>query len=247
MIQSRKRKLGHGYYAPSPAAHKPFRRPYNNILAIKRNKNVNKTISVSKSINITRPIINWHPTFMPMLFQTKLSYTNTVVYTVPAAGYYGLTFKGNSPLNVMSGGTTDAIGLLELTALYTKMRVLGSRITVSLTHSAGGSKRFYLFPKTSGALLTDAQIIANTQPAVSTVVSEYDPTKTVNEYTRASTMYGFANVYDKDFTMTTGGDPASFFYWHTYLVGAENDALTAKVTVEYYCQFWDNKYPDPDN
>lgn len=179
----------------------------------------------------------------------------TLVYTdqfdwAPISSHYTYTFRGNSAFDPDYTGTGHQPRYFDTFAvIYTKYRVLGTRIDVSYTNYAGlTTAELVIAPNTEVLTLTDANVIkelprAKTKGVMPIVAGV--PMKLTHKIS-TSTVLGLTKnaVRDDDYAALCTSNPVSIWYWIVYvhaLPASENVTIEATVKMSFDIEFFDRK------
>lgn len=210
------------------------------------------------------PVVTHVPRRLPFGDTTR----TTLVYTdqfdwAPVSSHYTHTFRGNSAYDPDYTGTGHQPRYFDtFSVIYTKYRVLGTRIDVSYTNYAGlTTAELIIAPNTEVLTLTDANVIKELPRArthgVMPIVAGVPMTLTHSIST--SKVLGLTRnaVKDDDYAALCTSNPVSIWYWIVYvhsLPSSENVVLEATVKMSFDVEFFDRKdvplssiVPDPES
>lgn len=176
---------------------------------------------------------------MPDRLMTTMSY-GTYILGAPAAGAQSWnSFRGNSVYDPdFSGGGTTAFTYSQLSLIYNRYRVLGSRIVVEITNYGTVPLRCAIVAS-----------ITNTPPTASLLPGQrhvaqgmIGTTGTVGwkhvASARTARIFGVPEkqvLAEDDFAGLVGGNPNNVWYWHLVFFnpGAAAGACNVSVRIEY--------------
>ncbi len=178
---------------------------------------------------------NVSSTFMPLQFRNTMRFTASNADST-AAGVVDLVIRGNSiydPYEAVGG--EEVGGFDELAAIYGRYKVLGSRITVTVTDLDDNDPlTVCVFPH------ADATAVGRngfSYPMVRTTnLSLYTGPKTVTHAITTARMFGVIRADDNDFSSAVTTNPAKQWYWHVvfFIRNAANALnLEYRLVMEY--------------
>lgn len=204
----------------------------------KRNNNRWSTQSSIKVNNTTG---------IPDKTRVNLQYSDIINVNpgLPRATYI---MRGNSLYDPDFTGTGhQPLYFDQYMALYSKYRVLGSRIKVTFINNQGSSSAVLaLVPSTEPVILTTYHGIREIPRAKATapipVAARYPFSLTSSSTTRVMCGLSSAEQWDEDWSGTSTTNPNQIWYWLIYTQTADNtanDVGQLQIDLVYDCVFYD--------
>jgi len=178
-------------------------------------------------------------TGFPDRFKIKQSY-GTYFIGAPGAGVQSWnSFRGNSVFDPdFSGAGTTAFGYTQLSAIYNRYRVLGSKITVDVTNTGTVPLRISIVativnaPPTATALPGQRHIAQGMVGTTGTVGWKH------TAMARTAAIFGVPEsqvMSEDDFAGLVGGNPNNVWYWHVVMFnpGGVAGACNVSVRIEH--------------
>lgn len=235
-----KRKYGTTKYYPRKRSRYPSAaKKYNNH---KYNYKFHKSIQPIKSVTNWYPVKNTGNSYMPLVFQTKLIYNLNADVTMGAGNYWKNVYRGNSIYDPdFTGVGTTVLGHAELSAIYGRYRVTGSRITVTYCSktSAGGGVTLITYPTRTDPSASGITTVTNhPNKAEKSADNDGQPAQ-VQSYCSTRAMCATSSGDDFGFGTTMGTNPSTVWYWDVMAIGTLNDTGRVRLCIEYFVTLYD--------
>lgn len=204
------------------------------------------------NMSIPRPLKYVGGSYMPMSFQTRFVYDQTnKQMLVGALGYIEQVYRGNSIYDPdFTGAGTTVNGHAEMGTIYTRYRVIGSKITVKatpVTISSGYATVVLWADRDSAAIGAGGQLAVEHVPnsARVNVTHATGDEKVVSGYANSGTMYAMRSADDFGLGSAWSDNPASPWFWRVAVTGSDQDVVKLDVCIEYYtiCYYPVKTYP----
>lgn len=184
--------------------------------------------------------------------RTTLAYSD-VIAIQPGSTVGQYTFRGNSCFDpdYTSGGHQPQY-YDQMSLLYTRYRVYGSRITVAaINEQVGAALQITVIPSSDITAFTTSTYplehpyatpmrLLGVGGLMSGTVSTAMPTARI---------LGLCprEILDQDYSATTGSNPSSIWYWQIVAqdLSAENVMTSLQVTIKYDVEFYDRNLTSP--
>lgn len=172
-------------------------------------------------------------------------YTDSYKFDNGGAGLIYKTFTGNDVYDPDYTGTGHQPTYYDqLSAIYAKVKVLSSQITVTVKNTQANLGWFAIYPTRSNSPLSDANGIKQVQYGrwKSMTGNAAIGKLTVRNRMTTKKMWGIKSImYADDFDHTVGGaGPLNEWFW--ILVGGPDDGLGfsayTDIRITYICQFY---------
>lgn len=167
-----------------------------------------------------------------------MSYAS-IVSLAPAAGTVSInSYRGNGVYDPdFTGVGTTAYTYSQLSALYNRYRVIGSRIFVNFTNTGTGVQTHLLQASIANSPPTTVQWFGGRHMARGTT-SPGKPAFTHIASARTAKIFGVPEsqvMSEDDFAGLVGGNPNNVWYWHigSYNPTAAATTGTVDVRIEY--------------
>lgn len=203
---------------------------------------------------IRQSILRFKGVGLPDQYFTKLQWAET--YNLTSVGSIASQiFRGNSLYDPdYTGVGTQPYYFDQLAGLYKKYIVYASKIQVTFVQGTGsGGGAFctvYLVPKpTDVALPTSADEETQLPRCKSAQMGPNtggDGVIKISHYGKSATIIGRLLSSDDVLSANTTSNPTQQFYWHIGVQSMDETTtpnIYAKVTITYYCKFFDRDYP----
>lgn len=207
----------------------------------KKNFKYRKSVQPTKTMVQFRPVKNTHQSYMPNAFVTKLTYNATINYTMGVGNYSNNQFRGNSIYDPDYTGTgTTVLGHAELSAIYQRYRVLGSRITVQLASktSTNGSCHMVVYP-CKDSTLPGYNTALNAPNKAECFVDNDGGSGQITHYASTRTMFATQTADDVAFGSAMSANPGNQWFWNWLVLGTSGDTGTCRVCIEYFVLLYD--------
>lgn len=212
-----------------------------------RKKRVNNTISVAPRQSTT--VLNAN-TGVPDRAKVTLSYHDTFTMT-PGAPRGNWIFRGNSVYDPDYTSTGHQPRYFDqYMAIYSKYRVLSSRIVVeSSSYSGNNPSMFVVVPDTDPISFTSysqaSEMPRARSSAILSIASRLSRKVVHNMSTRTILGLGGPEIWDEDYSGTVATNPTNMWYWNIYVQSLDSTTNVSNgmiVRIEYTVLFYDRQY-----
>lgn len=189
-------------------------------------------------------------TGIPDRSKTILSYHDTFA-VAPGTPRGTYTFRGNSLYDPDYTGTGHQPRYFdEYMNMYSKYRVLSSRIVVeSSSYSGNNPSLFVVVPDTDPLNFTDyfqaSEMPRARASAILSIASRLSRKVVHNMSTRTILGLGGPELWDEDYSGTVTTNPTNMWYWNVYCQSLDGTTSVVNgfvVRIEYTALFYDRKY-----
>lgn len=211
---------------------------------LKRNK---QSMLVRRSANKPTALLLRGVNVAPDEYICKLRYMQRITLS-PAAGAFATNiFRGNSCYDPDQTGTGgQPLGYDELSALYQKVEVNGSKIKIKAistgSTNATSQHDIAIIPTLeapSWSAIEDGK--ANPYAVYAMMGNSNTRPITLSKYLSTKKIFGEVNPNDDNFSHNTAANPTNVWYWYVLaqpIDRTSNTTVIVDVEIVYYCRFY---------
>lgn len=171
---------------------------------------------------------------------------SSLINTTAASGMSDYTLNGNGLLDPLGGASTaNVTGLVQLSQLYQRYVIHGSRVRVDVASSSGATPRLVMLFPYQGTLPTTTEAILDNPYVKSKLISGAGGMDkcTLTNYMSTKKISGLKDIKDLENQWgTSSSNPGYAWNWNFRVdngTGSGTDTVTIRVTLTFYVEWFD--------